>query len=355
MQIFVNTLTGKTITLEVKSCYTIGMVKSQIQDKEGIRPYNVQFAGEHTFPREKQKIIFAGEQLEDHRTLADCNIQRESTLHLIMRSGGGPNIFVETLTGKVITMRMGNHFLETIGRVKRKIEETEGTPPDQQHLTFAGKELEDGRTLEYYKVQNESTLHLHQLVIPAPPRANGLIAQEEGNVRPAKRIREAAEPRAAKEQQDEIERLRLKNKQHTTALAANQTALAASLTALAANHTEIARLHLADAAQEEEIARLRRKLAEGGRAAKKRRGGPDSATGCLAELGGKQNALLVQVKQEKLRTEGDLEEVQENLGYVVRAENARMTQVTLPPETCEAMAEVPFCDAFNPERGLQYL
>lgn len=143
MKIFVKTLAGKTIPLEVEPSDFTESIKAMIQDKEG-------------FPLDKQTLLFAGKVLEDGHVLSDYNIKRESTLTVVLRLG--IKIFVKTCYESSLTLYAETS--NTIQSIKAKIKALEGFLPDQQKLTFAGEQLEDRHTLSKYNIKGESTLYL---------------------------------------------------------------------------------------------------------------------------------------------------------------------------------------------------
>lgn len=145
MQLFVKTLTGKTVSIEVEEGESIEDVKAKIAEKEGIPP-------------EQQRLIFGGQQLQDSKTLDDYDVGDDSTLHLVLRLRGGMQLFVKTLTGKTVSIEVEEG--ESIEDVKAKIAEKEGIPPEQQRLIFGGQQLQDSKTLDDYDVGDDSTLHL---------------------------------------------------------------------------------------------------------------------------------------------------------------------------------------------------
>ena len=134
---------GETIALTVRSADSIKGVKQKIQDQLGISP-------------DKLRLIFAnGKHFEDNSSLADCNIHKTATLHLVLRLESCMHIFVKTSKG-IITLEV--HPTSSIANVKQQFKNL--IPPYHQCLTFDGKQLKDSHTLSDCNIQNGSTLHL---------------------------------------------------------------------------------------------------------------------------------------------------------------------------------------------------
>ncbi|CAF1981276.1 unnamed protein product [Rotaria magnacalcarata] len=144
MQIFVKYGWSTTITLEVNPRDTIEHVKTKLQDEEGI-------------PADQQRLVCKGEELESGRTLSDYKIEKESTMHLVIRRSEGMLIFFKTLTGVVFIYELEPS--DTVEYIKAKIEHDISIASGEQKLIWAGKTLHNDQTLSYYNIQKGTTIY----------------------------------------------------------------------------------------------------------------------------------------------------------------------------------------------------
>ena len=145
VMVFIKTLTGRTIVLTVTPHDTVAMVKRKIERQEGI-------------PEERQRLIFVGEQLNDHHRLLDYRIEHESAVHLVVRSGDGYQVYVRFASGRSIVFEMQPN--DTIMSLKVRIREREGVPIDLQELFLEERKLEDDSTMQECSVTTNTTLNL---------------------------------------------------------------------------------------------------------------------------------------------------------------------------------------------------
>ena len=146
MQVFVSTLTGRTIVVEVDPNNIIGELKGKIENK-------IKLA------KKEQSLVFGGVHLQDHLILRnDCNIKNESTITLMLRLKAGFQIIISGLTSKMTFLEVD--VLDTIDTVKSKFRDAWGVPIDQQILIYVGRQFEGGYTLIECRIQEGATLYV---------------------------------------------------------------------------------------------------------------------------------------------------------------------------------------------------
>lgn len=130
-QVFIKTLSGRTIVIDVEEDDNVATVKRKIQEREGI-------------PAELQRLIFVGEQLDDRRRFLDYHIEYESAIHLVSSVGDSFQLLVDLPTRRLI---LEVRPPDTVASIKRAVQEKEGVPFDVQQLSFEGRGLSDSDTV----------------------------------------------------------------------------------------------------------------------------------------------------------------------------------------------------------------
>ena len=145
MKIYVKTLTGNPVTIDVTPSTTVLEVKQKMYTKALILP-------------SRQRLIYGGSVLEDGKTLSACNIQSQSTLTLVVSNRDAIPINIAMPSGKSITLNV--QISDKVSVLQDKIRAVEGIAPSQQNLFFNGRALNDDDLLSDYGIQRESKLYL---------------------------------------------------------------------------------------------------------------------------------------------------------------------------------------------------
>mgnify|MGYP002803393100 CR=1 FL=1 len=151
VKLYQSQVQAKTITIEAEGTETIRNIKCRVQDKEGIIP-------------DVQVLEFAGERLEDEKTLRDYNVSTQDTLHLILSSRGLIfQVFVYSTSTRKTFVLDNNDASETVETLKKNIQTSQGICLDRKELVYEGKQLDNGLTLSDYNIEEGSVILLREI------------------------------------------------------------------------------------------------------------------------------------------------------------------------------------------------